>query len=817
MDRDKADEFIRQIRKATDSDDIVTFEYQMLTSGGIQTFEARISPMVRADGKKAVVWVARDVTELKKLTAELNTAKEEAEAATQAKSDFLANMSHEIRTPMNAIIGLDGLLSKTELVPKQQDYVEKIGRSARNLLGIINDILDFSKIEAGKMNIENTDFILNEVMENLFSMIGDKVQDHGLEFIFNQEPNVPQYLLGDPLRLGQILLNLTNNAVKFTEKGEIEVSIRVISCDENETMLRFNVRDTGIGLTPEQQGKLFQSFSQADTSTTRKYGGTGLGLTISKKLSHLMGGEIGVESEFGTGSTFYFTARFGIREEQKTEQTAPGILKNLNVLVVDDNETSRDVLSAYLEDFSFNVKAVNSGSLAIDELAKGQIEQNKVYDLVLMDYEMPGMNGIDTYGKMKESLESGTPKTIIVSSFSRDDLLSQVQSAGLDGLLIKPVSPSILFNTIMSAFGKDSSITKQFKSGEERPEGFSKILGARILLTEDNEINQQVAVETLEAEGFYVEIANNGQESLEKVNQGWDLVLMDLQMPVMNGFDATIEIRKNEEYGDLSIIAMTADAMTGVREKVIDAGMNDYITKPIILKELWSALVKWIEPGDRELPAEYLKQKKNKTMDQEFKIPEINGIDTKDGLAHVGGNKNLFINLLSEFRDKYLNAVKEINESLANDDRDSAVRTAHTVKGVAGNLGMKEVQKMAAEVEASLKEGRETVETLNEFDQMLSTLIGFLKDVDLEWKDTSRTQGSKDEIDLEMLKKYLEDLKPMLEKRKPKPVKEIIEKIHQYLIPGEFQMSLNNLSGFANKYRFKEATETLNMLLDKIS
>jgi PAS domain S-box-containing protein len=635
-----------------------------------------------------------------------------AEDATQAKSDFLANMSHEIRTPMNAVIGMAYLALKTDLTPKQRDYLNKIQSSANSLLGIINDILDFSKIEAGKLDMEAVEFDLSQTLDNVANVVTVKAQKkENLEVLFYTDSRVPNSLIGDPLRLNQILVNLGNNAVKFTERGEIVLMTKTKSSSDDKITLQFSMRDTGLGMTEEQQAKLFQAFSQADTSTTRKYGGTGLGLTISKRLVNMMGGDIWVESKPGQGTTFSFTAEFGLGKEKAKKRYMPAPdLRSMKVLVVDDNATSRDILREMLESFSFSVSVAASGAEGITELENAA--ENKPIELVIMDWKMPGMDGIEASKLIKSHQGlSKIPAIVLVTAYGREEVMLQTEEVGLEGFLLKPINPSILFDTIMQAFGEAvPEISRVAQRKEQEAKAWENIQGARVLLVEDNEINQQVAMEILQGAGLNVAIANNGQEGVDaaRANQ-YDAILMDIQMPVMDGYTATREIRKDERFKELPIIAMTAHAMSGDEDKSLEAGMNGHVAKPIDPDQLFATLKKWIQPSKRraqvqqpEVPVE--RPESDAALPAEDELPEfLPGFDLAGGLERLMGNKRLYRKLLVDFGTKYIETASDIRAALDTKDFEQVHSLVHNLKGLAGNLEAKDLQAAAANLEKLVK------------------------------------------------------------------------------------------------------------------
>ncbi|MDY0746536.1 response regulator [Paucibacter sp. R3-3] len=643
----------------------------------------------------------------------LEQSRREAEQASEAKTTFLANMSHEIRTPMNAVLGLSHLLKQMGLEPKQQHYVNRMQQAGQHLLGVVNDILDFSKVEAGKLNIEEVDMNLDEVLDNLATVIAAKTQAKGLELIFDVAPDVPNALIGDPLRLGQILINYASNAVKFTEQGEIVVAARVVEDIEDDVLLRFSVRDTGIGLTPAQIDRLFQSFEQADTSTTRRYGGTGLGLAISKHLAELMGGRVGVSSEEGKGSTFWFTARLKKREGAVTRVNPLTDIRGRRVLVVDDNAPAREVMSVMLEALSFKVSTAASGMQALEEI-KSADGGDEPFDAVLLDWQMPGMDGIETARAIRATALRQTPRLMMVTGHGHEELVNSARQAGMEQVLLKPVNQSTLFDSVIQMFsdGRETREETAAQQAATAPEQLARLRGMHILLVEDNEINREVAAGLMDFIGVQVDMAENGVEALQQAQlRPYDIVLMDMQMPVMDGVTASREILKIERLQSLKIIAMTANAGEADQERCREAGMVDFVAKPIDPDDLWRALLRWAPdtladtvldaaPAAVASPAEPAPQAP--AAQQGLAGATIPGLDITLGLRRVLGQESLYLSLLRKFATSQRQAATHIREALQHQDLATAQRLAHTLKGVSGNIGATGVHRMATEIDGLL-------------------------------------------------------------------------------------------------------------------
>jgi two-component system, sensor histidine kinase and response regulator len=667
----------------------------------------RVAEELRSRNELLVSTLNAATTDGRKREEDLRRATEIAEGATRSKSEFLANMSHEIRTPMNAVIGLSHLLLKTDLTPRQRDYVGKVHSAGQHLLGVINDILDFSKVEAGKLDLEIAEFDIEKLLDSTSSMVAGGVSQKGLELIIDIDPTVPRTLRGDSLRLGQILLNFANNAIKFTEQGEVSLSVLPIARGEKDTLLRFEVRDTGVGLDEEQIARLFKCFSQGDSSTTRKYGGTGLGLAISKKLAQLMDGEVGVESVPGRGSTFWFTARLGIGQEKPL--TVKPDLRGCRALVVDDSFDARAAIADILQSLTFDVTEAATGYEAIDAVRSAAIE-GRPFDIVYLDWRMPGMDGIDTASRIKALGLEASPILMLVSAYGREDMLKRADGCGIDTVLVKPVRASTLYDATMDVLARKRSLPAVNRDIAEPPEApvpppaLAAIRGARVLLVEDNDINQMVAREILEDAGLAVEVADNGQLALEMAqHSAFDLVFMDMQMPVMDGVTATREIRKIGALAKLPIVAMTANAMEQDRQLCLAAGMNDSLTKPIDPHALWAALLRWIPAVGSDAADGGPNSTSAVGHGHEHWLTGVPGLDTALGLGYMRGNETLYRSVLGRFVASQGHAPAQIHEALANGDIAAAEMLAHTVKSVAGNIGASKIQSLAADLEQALR------------------------------------------------------------------------------------------------------------------
>ncbi len=671
-------------------------------------------------------------------TNELKMAKEEAERLTEVKSEFLANMSHEIRTPMNAILGMLYLARKEELTPTLLNHISKAQSAAQSLLSIINDILDFSKIEAGKLVLEEVEFGLDGVLEQLTDSVNFLSARKGLEFLIRYDPQIPTKLIGDPLRLGQILLNLCGNAVKFTEKGEIELSLRCLAQDTQQVQLQICVRDTGIGMSQAVQTALFQKFSQGDQSTTRRFGGTGLGLAISKQLIEMMGGRIWVEdSQPNIGSTFCISFPLkipvdSIAHQQSLVEKTGDMLKGIRVLVVDDNQASREILADMLRFLQCDVSTAANGQDALSAL---HAASTNPFDLIVMDWRMPNMNGDEVTRRIhSDPYLIRQPKVIMVTAYGREDVMHLAEQAGVDSFLIKPVSPSTLLDTTLTVLGRGRLFSDDpNRNTRNRIDHTNKLKGIKVLLVEDNDINREFATELLHSEGILVEEACNGQEAVDQVqHQRYDAILMDIQMPIMDGLEATRVIRQlGQQPGyahlaTLPIIAMTALAMSQDAAKTEAAGMNDHITKPIDPERLMSALAHWTHATTihDEAKTDITLTAAQVTANLPAALAQLSSLNACEGVRRIGGNIEAYTKQLQRFSAHYHDAIKVLKDKIDQKNYPDAEAYCHALKGVVGTLSADVLFSTLNNIDTQLKQQRApSTAQLDDASQQLQTLL----------------------------------------------------------------------------------------------